>query len=46
MPDYDLIIRQGTIVDGTQVPRFVGDLGIRDGVIAEVDLRTAHSMFP
>ncbi len=36
VPDYDLIIRQGTIVDGTQVPRFIGDIGIRDGVIAEI----------
>jgi N-acyl-D-aspartate/D-glutamate deacylase len=36
VPDYDLIIKQGTIVDGTQVPRFVGDIGIRDGVVAEI----------
>ena len=36
MPEFDLVIKQGTIVDGTQVPRYVGDVGIRDGVIAEL----------
>lgn len=33
---FDIIIRGGTIVDGTGAPRFVGDVGIRDGVIAAV----------
>ena len=31
MADYDLIIRNGRIVDGTGVPSFVGDLAIKDG---------------
>ncbi len=34
MPDYDLIIRGGTIVDGSRMPRYRGDVGIRDGLIA------------
>jgi len=39
---FDTIIRNGTIVDGTGMPRFVGDLGIRAGKIAAVDgLRSA-----
>lgn len=33
---YDLIIRNGTIVDGTGSERFVGDVAVRGGVIAEV----------
>lgn len=34
---YDLIIKNGTIVDGTGAPRFAGDIAIHDGVIARVD---------
>ncbi|MBV1917290.1 MAG: amidohydrolase family protein [Sphingomonadaceae bacterium] len=34
--EYDLVIRGGTIVDGTGAPRFSGDLAIADGVIAAV----------
>ncbi len=33
---YDLIIRNGTIVDGTGAPRFVGDIAVRDGVLVQV----------
>jgi N-acyl-D-aspartate/D-glutamate deacylase len=36
MATYDLIIRNGTIVDGTGAPRFTGDVGIKDGLIAAV----------
>lgn len=34
---FDMIIRGGTIVDGTGMPKFVGDLAIKDGKIAAVD---------
>ncbi|ORA10642.1 N-acyl-D-amino-acid deacylase family protein, partial [Mycobacterium arosiense] len=33
---YDLIIRNGTIVDGLGAEPFVGDVAVRDGVIAAV----------
>ena len=33
---YDLIIRNGTIVDGLGGEPYVGDVGVRDGVIAAV----------
>lgn len=36
MPAYDLIIRNGTIVDGTGAARFVGDVAVQGGVIAAV----------
>ncbi len=36
MAKYDRVIKNGMIVDGTRVPRYRGDIGIRDGVIAEI----------
>jgi len=33
---YDLIIRNGTIVDGTGKPRRRADIGVSDGRIAEI----------
>ena len=31
---YDLVIRNGTLIDGRRTPRFKTDIGIRDGKIA------------
>lgn len=36
MAHYDLILRGGTIVDGTGRPRYTGDVAVRDGLIAAV----------
>ena len=36
MPQFDTLIKNGTIVDGTRAPRFMGDLAIRDGRIAKI----------
>ncbi|MFC0587852.1 amidohydrolase family protein [Novosphingobium aquiterrae] len=36
MATYDLIIRNGTIVDGTGAPRFTGDVAVKDGLIAAI----------
>jgi N-acyl-D-aspartate/D-glutamate deacylase len=36
MTTYDVHIKGGTIVDGTRVPRYRGDLWVKDGLIAKV----------
>lgn len=36
MATYDLLIAQGTIVDGTGAPRFIGDIAISNGVIERI----------
>ena len=36
MAEFDVIVRGGTIVDGTGAPRFVSDLAIKDGRIAQI----------
>lgn len=43
MAEYDLVIRNGLIVDGARVPRYRGDIGIKSGVIAEIGHLPAHS---
>jgi len=37
MSEFDVVIRGGTIVDGTRAPRYAGDLGIKNGKIASID---------
>ena len=34
---YDLIIRGGRVVDGSGLPSYVADVGVKDGKIAEVE---------
>ena len=36
MADYDILITGGTIVDGTRTPRYVSDIGIKNGKIAQI----------
>jgi N-acyl-D-aspartate/D-glutamate deacylase len=34
---YDLVIKNGTVIDGTQTARFFGDVAIKDGVVERID---------
>ena len=43
MSDYDLLIRNGTIIDGTRVPRYTGDILVKDGHIVEIASRVKAS---
>ena len=36
MPEYDLVVRGGTIVDGTGVPRYKADLAVKDGRVVRI----------
>ncbi|MDA1076580.1 MAG: amidohydrolase family protein [Proteobacteria bacterium] len=36
MSDYDLLIRNGTVVDGTRKPRIKADVWIKDGRVAHI----------
>lgn len=38
MARFDRVIKNGLIFDGTRVPRYRADIGIRNGVIAEIGL--------
>jgi len=39
--EYDVVIRGGTIVDGTGIPRYKADLAIKDGRVARISGRIA-----
>ncbi len=39
--DYDLLIKNGRIVDGSGMPGYEGDVGIKNGSIAEIGRLTA-----
>lgn len=43
MPSYDLIIRNGTVVDGSRLPAFRADVAIQDGRIAKISGRIADT---
>lgn len=41
---YDIIIKNGTIINGLGTPKFKGDIGIREGKIVEIgDLHNEHA---
>ena len=36
MAKFELVVRGGHLVDGTGIPRYTADVGLRDGRIAEI----------
>ena len=34
--EYDLLIKNGQIIDGTGTPSFLSDIGIKDGIIKKI----------
>src|SRR6516162_10409360 len=42
MPEFDLLVRNGMIVDGTRAPRFRDDIAIKNGKIAKIGRTQAH----
>ena len=42
MPQFDLVVKNGMIIDGTGAPRFRDDLGIKDGRIAKIGRIAPH----
>jgi N-acyl-D-aspartate/D-glutamate deacylase len=36
MPEHDVAVRGGTVVDGTGAPAVTADVAIRGGIVAEV----------
>ena len=43
MPQFDTIIRNGTLVDGTGAAAYVGDVAIADGKIAALGAVTGDA---
>ena len=41
--DYDLLVRNGRVIDGSGLPSFQGDVGVKDGRIVEVGKLDAHA---
>ena len=39
MSEYDLVVRGGTIVDGTGIPRYNADLAVKDGRVTKISGR-------
>ncbi len=42
MASFDLVIRGGTVVDGTRIPRYVADVAVKDGRVAAIGTIAAH----
>ncbi len=42
MPEFDTVIKNGMIVDGSRMPRYRADVGIKDGIITGIGRLASH----
>jgi len=42
MAEFDVVIRGGMVIDGTRMPRYRADVGIKDGKVAKIGNLKAH----
>jgi N-acyl-D-amino-acid deacylase len=42
MAEFDTVIKDGMVIDGTRLPRFRGDIGIKDGKVARIGRLKSH----
>ena len=42
MAEFDAVIRGGIVIDGTRLPRYQADVGIKDGRIAQIGKLKSH----
>jgi len=42
MAEFDAVIRGGMVIDGTRLPRYQADVGVKDGKIAEIGKIKSH----
>jgi len=42
MAEFDIVIKNGMVIDGTRAPRFRGDIGIKNGRIARIGRIRPH----
>src|SRR6266851_5623481 len=42
MAEFDLVLKNGMVVDGTRAPRFRSDIGIKNGRIAKIGRISSH----
>jgi N-acyl-D-amino-acid deacylase len=42
MPEFDIVIKDGMIIDGTRAPRTRGDIGIKNGRVARIGRIADH----
>ena len=43
MAQFDTLIKGGTVVDGTGVPRYRADVGIKDGKITDFSITLSYA---
>jgi N-acyl-D-aspartate/D-glutamate deacylase len=41
MSEYDLVVRGGTVIDGTGIPRYRADVAVKDGKVAKISGKIA-----